>query len=225
MIGTAGPQRRPGRPPNAEGRYTRARLLDAALELFARKGYAATSVREIADAVGVRDSAIYAHFAGKRDLYRQLVEQAGPGVLRQVGVEPDHLAADPPWVALPRLGDALVAAWDDQRIRLATSVLIRENLEGIGDALAQVRGQLGRAFSTWAAQGLLRDDVPVELLVWEFTSPLATVRLLFLHGQASPEERRRGRELARQHVDYFVRTAAAGDAAPHRPGPQGGGST
>jgi AcrR family transcriptional regulator len=57
---------------------TRQRILDAALELFARQGYAATSVRELARAVGLRESSLYNHFAGKEAILHALVGAWGP---------------------------------------------------------------------------------------------------------------------------------------------------
>ena len=42
-----------------------------AMHLFARKGYAATSMREIADAASVTKAALYHHFPDKETLYRE----------------------------------------------------------------------------------------------------------------------------------------------------------
>jgi AcrR family transcriptional regulator len=53
---------------------SRARILDAARALFAEKGYAGTSVRDIADALGFTKAALYYHFAGKADILLALVE-------------------------------------------------------------------------------------------------------------------------------------------------------
>ena len=50
------------------------KLMQAALELFSRKGYSAASVDEIAESVGIKGPNIYKHFAGKRDLLDELVE-------------------------------------------------------------------------------------------------------------------------------------------------------
>jgi len=44
---------------------TRERILDEALDLFARQGFAGTSIRQIARAVGLRESSLYNHFPGK----------------------------------------------------------------------------------------------------------------------------------------------------------------
>ena len=47
------------------GPTTRDRILDAALGLFAEKGYEATSMREIAEQLGMTKAALYYHFDGK----------------------------------------------------------------------------------------------------------------------------------------------------------------
>ena len=47
-------------------------IVRAATLLFAEKGIDAASMREIAQAAGVRESAIYRHFAGKDDLAREI---------------------------------------------------------------------------------------------------------------------------------------------------------
>src|SRR6185312_4032273 len=49
---------------------TRRAVLDAARSLFGRKGYARTSVDEIADAARVTKGAVYHHFPGKEALFR-----------------------------------------------------------------------------------------------------------------------------------------------------------
>ncbi len=56
---------------------TRAQILSEARDLFARKGYADTSLREIAQAVGIKTPSLYAHFTGKEALYAEVYEQVG----------------------------------------------------------------------------------------------------------------------------------------------------
>jgi AcrR family transcriptional regulator len=55
---------------------TRARLLNAALELFAGRGYAATSVDAIADAAGVSAGLLYHHFDSKAAVLNAIFEQS-----------------------------------------------------------------------------------------------------------------------------------------------------
>ena len=53
---------------------TRARLLDAARRVFARRGFHAASLEEIAQEAGATTGAIYSNFAGKEDLFLALFE-------------------------------------------------------------------------------------------------------------------------------------------------------
>ena len=68
---------RPGRPrhiPAASQVPPREQILDAAARLFTGQGYAATSTREIADKVGIRQASLYYHFAGKPGILAELLE-------------------------------------------------------------------------------------------------------------------------------------------------------
>ncbi|GAA2129238.1 hypothetical protein GCM10009760_00290 [Kitasatospora kazusensis] len=53
---------------------TRARIIDVALELFAGQGYEKTSLREIADRLGVTKAALYYHFKTKDDIVLGIVQ-------------------------------------------------------------------------------------------------------------------------------------------------------
>jgi AcrR family transcriptional regulator len=54
---------------------TRRRILDAARELFASRGWAATSVDEVVRSAGVTKGALYHHFRDKTDLLRAVYEE------------------------------------------------------------------------------------------------------------------------------------------------------
>jgi AcrR family transcriptional regulator len=55
-------------------RSTRERVVLSAVELFAKKGFEATSMREIAEAAGVTKPMIYYHFKNKEDLYFSILD-------------------------------------------------------------------------------------------------------------------------------------------------------
>ena len=61
---------------NAPENNARQRLLEAATELFAEKGYAGTSVREIVDRVGVSKPVLYYYFKSKEGLFYAILEWA-----------------------------------------------------------------------------------------------------------------------------------------------------
>lgn len=75
----------PGRPRTRQatrpGATAREEILDAAAELFTTQGYATTSTRAIADAVGIRQSSLYHHFATKDDILEDLLSRTvAPGL-------------------------------------------------------------------------------------------------------------------------------------------------
>jgi AcrR family transcriptional regulator len=60
-------------PPTADVDGTLRRFLEEAVRLFAARGYAGVSIREIADPIGVKPSAMYAHFPSKEAVLEELI--------------------------------------------------------------------------------------------------------------------------------------------------------
>jgi AcrR family transcriptional regulator len=54
---------------------TREKIADEALTLFSTNGYRGTSVRSIAEAVGIRDSSLYKHFKSKQEILDTIVAE------------------------------------------------------------------------------------------------------------------------------------------------------
>ena len=67
---------RPAKPSRDEKKArTRRRLLDAAAEVFAHRGFEATSLDEIAEVAGFSKGAVYSNFAGKEDLFLSVLDE------------------------------------------------------------------------------------------------------------------------------------------------------
>jgi AcrR family transcriptional regulator len=140
-------RQRPGVTPREE-------ILDAAAELFTSRGYAATSTRMIADAVGVRQASLYYHFASKEELLEELLEQTvRPSLAFAASLDVVASDADAKLFAL--------AAYD-------TGVLCggRWNL-GALYLLPEVRGQRFERF--WAERAELRASY--QRLIDRLTGP------------------------------------------------------
>ena len=61
-------------------------IIETAAELFRENGYSATSVRQIAEAVGVTEAALYYHFKdGKRELLRTVFQSQMPNLAVIIG--------------------------------------------------------------------------------------------------------------------------------------------
>ncbi|MEU0544347.1 TetR/AcrR family transcriptional regulator [Nocardia sp. NPDC005978] len=99
---SAVPARRRGRPPASETNpgETRERIVRAAMELFAEKGFHATSVAEIGDRAGIQRGALYYHIGSKEELlfqirrgYTQLMLDAAVAIAEGAGDPLDKLRA------------------------------------------------------------------------------------------------------------------------------------
>jgi len=86
--------------PDGASGNTRERILDVSLDLFIEQGFDGTSLREIAENLGVTKAALYYHFTSKDDILLALhlrLHEVGREALMQMGDEPVTLAQ---WGAL-----------------------------------------------------------------------------------------------------------------------------
>jgi AcrR family transcriptional regulator len=163
----------------AKGERTAARILDVAEELFAQNGFAGTSLRDIAEQVGIRQPGLYRHFTGKDDLYRQVFERA----LRPLFDLMDGLLAVPDAPTVPddltdRLTDLLALHPNIARLLMrAATGPANETDEIAAQWLGQLMGY-GRQLTRWA--GYEVDDAALALHV------LAVFNLLVGYFAAAP---------------------------------------
>jgi len=99
---------------------TRRAVLTAARSLFGTKGYAQTSVDEIADAARVTKGAVYHHFAGKEALFRAVYDEAEADTYQRAIVARDE--HDPPLGQLTSMMNAYLDAALDREIRRITLI-------------------------------------------------------------------------------------------------------
>ncbi len=88
------------RPVGTKGSDTAQKVRQNALRLFASDGYAAVSMRMIADAVGVQAAALYNHFPTKQDILYDLLLVHMEDLI--TAWEQERLAEEPPEAALHR---------------------------------------------------------------------------------------------------------------------------
>jgi AcrR family transcriptional regulator len=205
------------RPTKEEARDTRRLILDAALDLFSEGGFAGTSMRRIARAVGVRESALYHHFPSKAAIFEALLREMGPGKSeRLAGLELDVLLLEGPEPLLRSIAHMLLEEWATPREQKFMRLLMTEGprLKDAGLIQASiVMGQthLGGLFTELARRGAIRSGDP-ELYAIEFMGPLLVMRLMFLVlAEGAPDlERLRARVSA--HVHHFCESVKTGGA-------------
>jgi AcrR family transcriptional regulator len=93
---------------------TRELLFDAAIEVFARKGYHGASLDDVAEAAGFTKGAVYSNFTRKSDLFRALLERES----RRRGEGLAEVIAAVPLALLPEVaGEWLRRPDNEQRDR------------------------------------------------------------------------------------------------------------
>ena len=84
-----------GRIPGVTAAETRQRLLRAAADVFAERGYDGTRVADIAAAAGVSNGAMYAHFASKAELLVGALRAHARRLLAELfAADPDRSVTD-----------------------------------------------------------------------------------------------------------------------------------
>lgn len=68
----------------SRGSKTKSKILKTSLKLFSSKGYKATTVRDIAGAMGVKQSALYNHFKNKDEILETLVSELTSSAIVQI---------------------------------------------------------------------------------------------------------------------------------------------
>lgn len=190
--------RGPGRP---GGEASRSRILDEAGKLFARDGFDAVTVRNIAARAKVNLSAIGYHFGGKKGLYHAVIDQiisdVGPVIRPMVGTIRSEVAnADGDREVLARLAGhfvshTLTAFLSSDRLRWQHALLVREFarpsdafptiLEHAVDPLHDAVAELVAAATGGEAGDpkvrLLTTDVVGQCMVYEVARTLVCARM------------------------------------------------
>ena len=100
-----------------------AEVLDAALRLFASKGFAATKVEDIAQEAGLSKGAIYRYFSSKDQVFESLVRRAVAPIAQQASKIAETSIEDPRIVLKTLLTIAVVKLSDPEILAVPRLVL------------------------------------------------------------------------------------------------------
>ncbi|MBL8920392.1 MAG: TetR/AcrR family transcriptional regulator [Myxococcaceae bacterium] len=204
------------RPRKDEGRDTRREILDRALELFATKGFTGSSMRDIARAVGVRESALYHHFPNKQAILQTVLESTGPGAINSMmstdlGALIGSMGAQP---FVKMMGETLVTLWSTPQerhlLRLMMAELPRLKEAGLLDVQRQVtkvRARISGLFADLAKRGLVRPLDP-DTTALRFMGPMMLIRLLHLADPTVEPDLIGARADLARHLDSFWESVA-----------------
>lgn len=172
----------------------RERFLDAAAELFAEKGYHATSIRDIARHLGVTPGAVYAHFPSKSQLLLAVYEA---GVARMSACLEDVDDADPdPWsrleTACRRHLETLLQAGGYGRVVIR---VLPSDVAEVADAMARLREDYEKRFREYVDALDLAPETDRRIFRLTILGALNWSLVWYREGATSPAA------IARQLVD------------------------
>jgi len=202
MMMSSGPFAAEARQQNKSAR-TRARLMDAAVEVFARDGFEAASVNEIARIAEVANGTFYVHFKDKDAIAVEVAARIGADITDQI----DRAMADMD-DALERFGFAT-----RQFIAFASSqpqwgwVIIRA-----GSFLPQMHRQMETHMCADLKRGRAQGQITTEIdafLVDTIVAMVIAALAARLRGDAGPEAGSRVTELVLNMLDVPLQRAHA----------------
>ena len=193
---------------------TKQEILDAALELFSLQGFEATSISQIAGAVGIRKASLYSHFESKQAILDAIVKE----VLEQY--EEHSLFARADWEKdtsiLPQTADDAVQMIQgqiryilhDPAISRARKMLVIEQFrnrplaglqtkQNYSDVLRYFTGLMKQLIR----QGVLAEDDP-EIMAAQFCLPISVWINLC---DREPDRESEVMELVDKHIRQFFR--------------------
>ena len=199
---------------------TKQEILEASLELFSVQGFEATSISQIAEAVGIRKASLYSHFASKQEILDTLVRQ----VLQEYEQRSIFARAD--WERdaseLPLTADAAVQMIQgqlryilhDPTIQRARKMLVIEQFQNPELAKLQTKQNYSDVLAYFTGlircliqKGVLIEDDP-EIMAAQFCFPISVWLGLC---DREPEQETDALALVEKHIRQFFRCYQPGE--------------
>ncbi|MSS64795.1 TetR/AcrR family transcriptional regulator [Velocimicrobium porci] len=185
------------------------RILDEALKLFAINGYDATSIEQIANAVGIRKASFYSHFKSKQELLDTLIDE----IEKRYEVYSELIEKDCEesiqWTAndvFKSVKQQFEFLLNDPFFSMARNFLTIEQFRNPQLASLQNKCEYIDALSyhknliqNLVENGILIDK-DIDIMAYEFFSP---IYVQFYHIQREPECKADAMKIVEKHINHF----------------------
>ncbi|MBA4407505.1 hypothetical protein C0389_09540 [bacterium] len=188
---------------------TKKKILVSALDFFSQYGYSGASIRQIARAVGIRESAIYNHYKSKEEIFLAILSSFKLRTISKEILSDDLLdeVANPERF-LKKFASRLIEHWSKPEERKFIRVLLMEQFTHIGnielstaDYLSELRKICQLILGEMVKTKIVKEFDPA-LLADEFTASLFLIRTELLssddHKNISAVHER-----VTKHVEFF----------------------
>jgi AcrR family transcriptional regulator len=206
---------RRGRPRGDEREERRRRILDAALDVLAERGYQRATMLAVASRAGASKETLYAWFGSREGLFRALIETNADASVRQV--EQALASDDDPGRVLTHYAENLLALLTDRgSVVLNRAAMTSSELATV--LLASGRHRAGPAVANYLARldadGYLRIDDPDSAFRLLYGLVVQDTQISVLLGQDPPSAVARSTQARRAVERFLVLTGAHQEPAP-----------
>lgn len=194
-------------------RDTKSKLLESALEMFSKNGYAGTNIRELSASLGLGKSSMYRHFESKEEIWNAMLDEMEAyyeerfGSLKKLPAIPgstselkeltlrmlDFTIHDEKVMMTRKL--LLTEQFRDERVRMLATKHFNVGLESI----------FTKIFAGMMENGLLKSGDPA-MLAFAYTAPISTLVQLC---DREPEMREKTLEKIKAFIEHFIWTYGA----------------
>lgn len=194
---------------------TKELILEAALDLFSQHGFAGASIRQIAGAVGIRESAVYNHFKSKEEIFFSLLSRFKKNSLSDTILSDDLIEDLPrPEKFLNNFSKKLINLWSRADEKKFMRLILMEQFTVIGqkeispnEFLNESHAICRMIFSEMMKHGFFSKHDP-EILADEFIAPLYFIRIEHLSSEKE-DGTSTALKLAEKHVAFFWKAVRA----------------
>lgn len=189
---------------------TKERILMAALDMFAQRGYAGTNLRELAASLGLGKSSLYRHFESKEQIWNELLDEMVAYYGARFGSEENRPPVPDSLEGLVQLTMGMVnfTVHDEKVIKTRKVLAIEQFWDDRARALAGKHFLTGLmdlftpVFSGMMNKGLLRRDDP-RMLALAYTAPISA---LIHQCDREPEQAQAAMAQVEAYSRHFVKT-------------------
>lgn len=189
---------------------TKQAILDVSLDLFSTNGFEATSIGQIADAVGIRKSSLYSHFESKQEILDTLI--ADISVQFEKGAtffrKGEDLGEDPVKTVVERVREQIRFVLHDSRISKVRKLMIIEQFRNPQISDLQTKHVYSDLLACnlalvndLVAKSVLKNEDP-EIMAAQFTFPISIWLNLC---DREPEREEEVMQLIGRHIRQFFR--------------------
>ena len=191
---------------------TKERILYAALDLFAERGYDGVGVDLIAENAGLKGPSLYRHYKGKEDIFNSLIDLVASHYEEGFGLKnkPEELPESMDEL-IENAMEKIKFTMHDDIVRKTRRILAMEQFrnERIAELtsryhLENLQEMYTGIFMGFMEKGILKKDDP-ELIALEFVSP---VSLLIHMYDRQPEREEEVLNKIRKHFEHFAKVYA-----------------